>query len=46
MIKSKLQHEYEYVCVHAYKSKLVTVVEGDPNDPFSLATTLRCKGRR
>ena len=27
-------------------SKLATVVEGDPKAPFSIATTLRCKGGR
>ena len=26
-------------------SKLVTLVEGDPKAPFSIATTLRCRGR-
>ena len=26
------------------KVKLATLVEGDPNAPFSIATTLRCKG--
>ena len=26
--------------------KLVTVVEGDPKAPFSIATTLRCRGGR
>ena len=35
-------------CVHALivKVKLVTVVEGDPKAPFSIATTQRCRGRR
>ena len=28
------------------KVKLATLVEGDPKTPFSIATTLRCKGRR
>ena len=34
-----------YVCI--YISKLVsrlTIVEGDPKAPFSIATTLRCRG--
>ena len=42
-----------YVCVRIYLSvsvmeikKLVTVVEGDPIDPFSIATTPRCRRRR
>ena len=26
------------------KVKLVTLVESDPNDPFSIATTTRCRG--
>ena len=28
------------------KLKLVTIVEGDPKAPFSIATTLRCRGGR
>ena len=28
------------------KAKLVTVVEGDPKAPFSIATTPKCKGGR
>ena len=28
------------------KVKLTTVVEGDPKAPFSIATTLKCKGGR
>ena len=35
------------VCVCACVYKLVycpTVVEGDPKAPFSIATTLRCRG--
>ena len=28
------------------KVKLVTFVEGDPKAPFSIATTLRCRGGR
>ena len=27
-----------------YLNKLVTLVKGDPKAPFSIATTLRCKG--
>ena len=29
-----------------YKSKLATIVEGDPKAPFSIATTPRCRGGR
>ena len=43
-------HNLESVQENLYyflnKSKLVTVVEGDPKAPFSIATTLRCKGGR
>ena len=28
------------------KSKLATIVEGDPKAPYSIATTLRCRGGR
>ena len=28
------------------KVKLTTLVEGDPKAPFSIATTLRCRGER
>ena len=35
---------YMYICIfmsiYAYISKLTTVVESDPNAPFSIATTL------
>ena len=31
---------------HYFKSKLATVVEGDQKAPFSMATTLRCRGGR
>ena len=31
--------------IYIYKSKkLATVVEGNKNAPFSIATTLRCRG--
>ena len=30
--------------VFAYKKKLATLVEGDLKAPFSIATTLRCRG--
>ena len=29
-----------------HRTKLVTVVEGDPKAPFSIATTPRCRGGR
>ena len=30
--------------IYIYKVKLVTVVVGDPKAPFSIATTMRCRG--
>ena len=32
------------ICVHVYKVKLATLVEGDLKASFSIATTLRCRG--
>ena len=32
--------------MYGNKVKLVTVVEGDPKTPFSIATTPRCRGGR
>ena len=32
--------------IYIYKVKLVTLVEGDPKAPFSIATTPRCRGGR
>ena len=34
------------MCVCVYKVKLATVVEGNPNAPFSIDTTPRCRGVR
>ena len=36
----------EHVMPHISKVKLATIVEGDPKDPFSIATTPRCRGGR
>ena len=36
---------YENILIK-YKSKLATLVEGDPKAPFSIATTPRCSGGR
>ena len=37
-----------YICKSKYisKSKFGDIVEGDPNTPFSIGTTARCKGGR
>ena len=35
-----------YVYIYVYIVKLVTVVEGDPKVPISIATTPRCSGGR
>ena len=35
---------YMHIYMYMYKVKLATVVKGDPKAPFSVATTLRCKG--
>ena len=32
------------IYIYIYKSKLVTVVEGDPKATFSLASTQSCRG--
>ena len=37
---------YIYIYIYICKVKLVTVVEGDPKAPFSIATTKRCRGGR
>ena len=39
---------YIYITKNKYivKVKLATIVEGDPNAPFSIATTPRCRGGR
>ena len=39
---------YIYICIHVciYILKLATIVEGNPKAPFSIATTLRCRGGR
>ena len=34
------------ICLLICKIKLVILVEGDPKAPFSIATTLRCRGGR
>ena len=34
-----------YLYIYVYISNLANIVEGEPKAPFSLATTLRCKGR-
>ena len=39
-------HTYIYIYCYVYIHKLVTVVEGDPKDPFSIASTQRSKGGR
>ena len=33
------------VAINSTQVKLVTLVEGDPKAPLSIATTLRCRGR-
>ena len=40
-----LQYIYIYIYI-SKKVKLATLVEGDPKAPFSIATTLRCRGGR
>ena len=45
-IHTSFEH-YLFVCTHSngFKYiKLVTLVEGDPKAPFSIATTPRCRG--
>ena len=39
-------HTNTLIYIYIYIVKLVTVVEGDPRAPFSIATTPRCKGGR
>ena len=36
---------YIYIYIYISWIELVTVVEGDPKTPFSIATTPRCRGR-
>ena len=41
-------HKPMYMSLFQYiykKVKMVTIVEGDPKAPFSLATTPKCRGR-
>ena len=41
--------KFNYILLNWYKIKekvLVTIVEGDPKAPFSIATTPRCKEGR
>ena len=33
-----------YIYIYIYISKLAYIVKGDPNAPFSIATTPRCRG--
>ena len=43
--KNKKMFKYnKFVHKHLVKVNLATVVEGDPKAPFSIATTLRCRG--
>ena len=35
-----------HLYIYMYIVKLVTIVEGDPKDPFSVATIPRCMGGR
>ena len=40
-------HTYIYIYIYIYKKeKLVTVVEGNLEPPFSIATTQRCRRGR
>ena len=43
---SKIQAEKNRNFPLHNKSKLATIVEGDPKAPFSIATTPRCRGGR
>ena len=38
-------HTHIYIYIYIRKVKFVTVVEGDPKAPFSIATTPRCFGK-
>ena len=40
------KHIHIYIYAYIKKGKLVTLVEGDQTDPFSISTTPSCKGRR
>ena len=35
---------YIYIYIYIFKVNLVTLVEGDPKAPFSIATSLKCRG--
>ena len=39
-------HIHTHTHIYIYKVKLATIVEGDPNAPFSIAATPRCRGGR
>ena len=41
---SAVKNNINIICVEKHRYKLATLVKKKPKDPFSIATTLRCRG--